>query len=66
MYIVNTLLGEREPRYSSVFGRIRLDPEAHTLVWPNRADFDPAILHNWPEAGGALAELARSWVVPAN
>jgi hypothetical protein len=42
VYIVNTLLGEREPRYSSVFERVRLDPRAHTLVWPNGADFDPA------------------------
>ena len=44
-----------------LFDAVRLDKEAHTLVWPNGADFDPAILHNWPEAGPALAALARSW-----
>ncbi|HEX9723318.1 MAG TPA: DUF2442 domain-containing protein [Vicinamibacteria bacterium] len=33
----------------SLFDEVRLDPEAHTLVWPNGADFDPAILHKWPE-----------------
>ncbi len=50
----------------SVFDRVRLDEEAHTLVWPNCADFDPAILHNWPEAGPQLAALARKWKsVPA-
>ena len=47
----------------SVFDQVHLDPEAHTLVWPNGADFDPAILHNWPEAGPELEALARSWTV---
>lgn len=26
----------------------QIDPEVHTLVWPNGADCDPAILHDWP------------------
>ena len=47
----------------SLFDQVQLDPEAHTLVWPNGADFDPAILHNWAEAGPQLAALARSWAV---
>jgi hypothetical protein len=34
----------------------------HTLVWPNGADFDPAILHNWSESGPALKALAEHWV----
>jgi len=45
----------------SLFDRVILDKEAHTLVWPNGADFDPAILHNWPESGAALAALAEKW-----
>ena len=48
----------------SVFDEVQLDPELHTLVWPNGADFDPAILHNWPEAGPELEALAQSWAVP--
>jgi hypothetical protein len=48
---------------ASVFDQVRLDPEAHTLVWPNGADFDPAILHNWPQTGPELEALARSWAV---
>ena len=36
-------------RDPTVFDRVRLDSEAHTLVWPNGADFDPATLHDWPE-----------------
>ena len=31
----------------SVFNQVRLDPEVHTIVWPNGADFDPATLHDW-------------------
>jgi hypothetical protein len=30
----------------SLFNQVRLDPEVHTLVWPNGADFDPATLHD--------------------
>jgi Protein of unknown function (DUF2442) len=44
------------------FDKVRIDAEAHTLVWPNGADFDPAILYRWPEAGPELEKLTRSWV----
>jgi hypothetical protein len=46
----------------ALFDQVRIDPEAHTLVWPNGADFDPAMLHNWPESGPALKVLAEKWV----
>jgi hypothetical protein len=45
----------------SLFDQVRVDPEVHTLVWPNGADFDPAILHNWPESSAALKVLAEKW-----
>ena len=35
-------------RDKKIFGQVRIDPECHTLVWPNGADFDPATLHDWP------------------
>jgi hypothetical protein len=52
-------------RDPSVFDQVRLDPEAHTLVWPNGADFDPAMLYNWPETGPKLRALAATWTVAA-
>lgn len=40
-----------------LFNQVRLDPEIHTLVWPNDTDFDPATLYNWNQGEGAgLAE----------
>lgn len=44
-----------------LFDQVRIDPEAHTLVWPNGADFDPATLHDWPQYVRALSEQARRW-----
>ena len=44
-----------------LFRRVEVDAEAHTLVWPNGADFDPATLHDWPQHEEALRELARRW-----
>jgi Protein of unknown function (DUF2442) len=48
-------------RELELFNQVRIDPEVHTLVWPNGADFDPATLHDWPVHEQAFRELARSW-----
>ncbi len=45
----------------ALFNRVQIDPEVHTLVWPNGADFDPATLHDWPECRDSLAARARQW-----
>jgi len=33
---------------SDLFNQVRLDREIGTLVWPNGADIDPTVLHDWP------------------
>ena len=45
----------------AIFNQVQLDPEVHTLVWPNGADFDPATLHDWPAHARAMAAQARQW-----
>ena len=45
----------------TLFNRVRLDPEVHTVMWPNGADFDPATLHDWPSHEAAFRELAQRW-----
>ncbi len=47
------------------FNQVCIDPEVHTLVWPNGADFDPATLHDWPQHKETFIELARRWQPPA-
>lgn len=57
--LVGELYGPlRDP---AVFAKVRLDPEVHTLVWPNGADFDPATLHDWPQIIDELIARAREW-----
>jgi len=41
-------------RDKGFFAQVGLDPEWHTLVWPNGADFDPETLHDWPKYAKAL------------
>jgi hypothetical protein len=46
---------------SEYFAQVRLDPEVHTLVWPNGADFDPETLHDWRSVESAWTERAKQW-----
>jgi hypothetical protein len=48
-------------RDEMLFKRVIIDPEVHTLVWPNGADFDPATLHDWTQHEQALRERAKHW-----
>lgn len=56
----------RPLRDPALFNLVCIDPEVHTLLWPNGADFDPETLHDWPQYREALIERARRWeLVPA-
>lgn len=44
-----------------LFNQVEIDPIAHTLTWPNGADFDPETLRNWPEYVDELAMRAKAW-----
>jgi len=44
-----------------LFNQVRIDPETHTLVWPNGADFDPETLHHWPRYAEELERMAKRW-----
>ena len=48
-------------REVSLFNQVQIDPEVHTLVWPNGADFDPETLHDWPRVAQSLEARARRW-----
>ena len=45
----------------NLFNQVRIDPEVHTLVWPNGADFDPETLHDWPKYAEDLKRMAKQW-----
>ena len=46
-----------------LFNQVEIDPEVHTLVWPNGADFDPATLHDWPRYAEEMEGLANRWAM---
>ncbi len=46
-----------------LFSQVEIDPEVHTLVWPNGADFDPATLHDWPKYAEEIQRMARQWAM---
>lgn len=50
----------------AVFSQVRLDEETGTVVWPNGADFDPAVLHDWPRLEEAMLNMVASWPSPAD
>lgn len=61
--LVGTMFGPlKDPE---LFRQVRVDPEVHTIVWPNGADFDPETLHNWPDYERAWIERAQSWKAAA-
>jgi len=48
-------------RDPALFAAVTVDSEVHTVTWPNGADLDPAILHDWPDYADEMAARARTW-----
>ena len=46
-----------------LFNQVRLDPEVATLVWPNGADFDPYMLHEWSRLVDHLIKQRQAWTL---
>ena len=44
----------------ALFNQVSLDKDAHTVVWPNGADFDPAMLHDWPRHENEIINRAKN------
>ena len=53
------LYGPLQEEY--MFNQVEIDPEVHTLVWPNGADFDPTTLHDWPKHAEEMKQMAKRW-----
>ena len=45
----------------ALFNQVKLDPVAHTLTWPNGADFDSETLRNWLKYKDELAARVQEW-----
>lgn len=53
-------------RDAGVFAQVRVNPDTGTIEWPNGADLNPIILHDWPEVGERIiAERRAHYVVDA-
>jgi Protein of unknown function (DUF2442) len=57
--LIGTLYGPLQDR--KLFESVEIDPEVHTLVWPNGADFDPATLHDWPLYAPEMQKMVERW-----
>ena len=57
--LAGSLYGPLQDR--ALFERVEIDPEVHTLIWPNGADFDPATLHDWPVYTTDMQAMAARW-----
>ncbi len=42
-----------------MFRQVQLNPDTGTIEWPNGADFNPTILHDWPDYEKRMATKAR-------
>ncbi|MBS1659193.1 MAG: DUF2442 domain-containing protein [Bacteroidetes bacterium] len=48
-------------RDENLFDQVRIDSEVQTIFWPNGADFEPSLLHDWDIHADELIARARQW-----
>jgi len=48
-------------RDETLFSQVKIDPETGVPVWPNGADFDPSILHDWDVHRASFIKAAHDW-----
>jgi hypothetical protein len=53
-------------RDEKLFSKVIIDPEIRTVTWPNGADFDPTVLHDWPLHQDAFVCAAKRWKSSSN
>ena len=51
-----------ELRDLSLFNRVTLNRDIGTIEWPNGADIDPTVLHDWPKHINYIIEKRRQWI----
>jgi len=63
IYFKPVLFGEiySPLREIAMFNKVKVDPEVFTIVWPNGADYEPSILHDWEKYEAELIERANKW-----
>jgi hypothetical protein len=44
-----------------MFNQVEIEPHFKNLVWPNDAEFDPEILHDWNKHRDEMIERAKEW-----
>ena len=66
--LVNILEGQiyGPLRDEELFSKVVIDPEIRTVTWPNGADFDPTVLHDWPLHEEAFVCAAKKWKSSSN
>ncbi|MCA9991055.1 MAG: DUF2442 domain-containing protein [Anaerolineales bacterium] len=42
-----------------LFNQVALDKDFGTLIWPNGADIEPNVLHDWPDHVDAIIERRK-------
>lgn len=53
-------------RDKQIFAQVRVNPDTGTIEWPNGADLNPVLLHDWVDVGErVIAERRARYIVNA-